>query len=83
MDQSEAKPQVESTPFVYTPVIFLFKDDRNIRTNWPGVLPRVGEHVQLKGRDNKWIIKSSTWILDIDIAANKCERAVVIEVEKQ
>lgn len=86
---TEAKTNTEvnndgSNAFVYTPVIFMFKDegDRNVRTNWPGVLPRIGEAVNIKGRDQRWVIRDLIWIFDIEQSIGKFQRALVISLEK-
>ncbi|MFA5052822.1 MAG: hypothetical protein WC565_02090 [Parcubacteria group bacterium] len=71
-------------PSVFTAVFFSFtgEQDRNVRTNWPGELPRVGETVQLKGRDTIWKISGLQWIFDIDPSEQRFQRAAVISLEK-
>lgn len=80
------EPDQESNnePFVYTAVFFNFggEQDRNVRTNWPGEIPRVGEMVQLKGRDTIWKIRELRWIFDIDPKEQRFQRAAVIHLEK-
>ncbi|MFA5054489.1 MAG: hypothetical protein WC565_10540 [Parcubacteria group bacterium] len=69
---------------VFTSVAFVFtgEADRNIKTNWPGELPRAGELVQLRGRDTIWKVHSLQWIFDIDPSAGKFQRAAFITLEK-
>jgi hypothetical protein len=70
-------------PVIFTTVLFVFIDehDRNVRTNWPGELPRVGETVQLKGRDSIWKIVGLQWIFDIDPSGQRFQRAAVISLK--
>ena len=78
------KRPTSNEPAIFTSVFFAFigEHDRNVRTNWPGELPRVGETVQLKGRDTIWKISGLQWIFDIDPSEQRFQRAAVISLEK-
>lgn len=84
-DMPAEKPGAKATDAsVFTSVAFAFigESDRNIKTNWPGELPRVGELVQLRGRDTIWKVNSLQWLFDIDTNAGKFQQAAVITLEK-
>jgi hypothetical protein len=67
-----------------TTAFFVFKgeDDRNVRTLWPGELPRLGELVQLNGRDTLWSVSEVKWLFNIEPKDQRFQRAVVITLEK-
>jgi len=71
-------------PFIFTTIFFAFigEQDRNVQTNWPGELPRIGETVQLKGRNITWKVIGLQWIFDIEPKEKRFQRAAVITLEK-
>lgn len=79
-----SKQPPNNEPFIFTTIFFAFigEQDRNVRTNWPGELPRIGETVQLKGRDTIWKVSGLQWIFDIDPSEQRFQRAAVISLEK-
>ena len=86
MSETDKPKQVETKigDLLLTPVAFVFEGDadRNVRTLWPGNLPRIGEHLKLKGRDIAWQVMDVEWFIDVMIKEQKLERMVVIKLEK-
>jgi len=68
-----------------TACFFEFKDasDRNLKMIWPGSLPRKGETLKLAGRDIIWKIVDIEWQIQIEVKEGKCERGVIIRLEKE
>lgn len=80
MEQQPNEQVVDSRTSVY--FVFNGEGDRNVRTMWPGELPRVGEQVQLTGRDTIWIVSEVKWLFNIDPSNQRFQRAVVITLIK-
>lgn len=85
-DKPKAEPKAETKvgDLLFTPVAFVFEgdSDRNLRTLWPGNLPRIGEHLKLKGRDIAWQVADVEWMIDVMVKEQRLERMVIIKLEK-
>jgi len=65
---------------LYTPMGMVFEGapDKNMKLNWLGPLPRVGEHLVLRGRDKAWLVDRVEWHLDPQLKESRLERAVKV-----
>jgi len=64
-------------------MIFDGEPDRNMAfDNWPGTLPRTGDHLVLHGRDTKYEVAEVVWVLEPELREKTLKRGVRLHVRR-